>query len=71
VQRFSQAKAAPGMARPSWWVVGDVLAALGKGNAYYLASEVFAAMASDVPAFAGMTYDALGMRGLVVSGGVQ
>ena len=71
VQRFSQAKAAPGMARPSWWVVGDVLAALGKGNAYYLASEVFAAMAADVSAFAGMTYDALGMRGLVVSGGAQ
>jgi len=71
VQRFLQAKAAPGMARPSWWVVGDVLAALGKGNAYYLASEVFAAMASDVPAFAGMTYDALGMRGLVVAGGTQ
>jgi NADH-quinone oxidoreductase subunit G len=71
VQRFTQAKAAPGMARPSWWVVGDVLAALGKGDAYYLASEVFSAVATDVPAFAGMSYDALGMRGLVVSGGAQ
>ena len=71
VQRFAQAKAAPGMARPSWWVVGDLLAALGKGDAYYLASEVFAAMAADVPAFAGMSYDALGMRGLVASGGAK
>jgi NADH-quinone oxidoreductase subunit G len=71
VQRFSQAKAAPGMARPSWWVIGDVLAALGKGNAYYLASEVFSALASEVSAFAGMSYDTLGMRGLVVSGGAQ
>ncbi len=71
VQRFFQAKAAPGMARPSWWVAGDILAALGKGDAYYLASEVFSAMAGDVPAFAGMSYDALGMRGLVVSGGAQ
>jgi NADH-quinone oxidoreductase subunit G len=71
VQRFSQAKAAPGMSRPSWWVVGDVLAALGKGDAYYLASEVFSAMAADVDDFAGMTYDALGMRGVVVSGGAQ
>jgi NADH-quinone oxidoreductase subunit G len=71
VQRFSQAKAAPGMARPSWWVVGDVLAALGKGDAYYLASEVFSAMAADVSEFAGMSYDALGMRGLVVSGATQ
>jgi NADH-quinone oxidoreductase subunit G len=71
VQRFTQAKAAPGMARPSWWVVGDVLAALGKSKAYYLASEVFVALASEVPAFAGMNYDALGMRGLVVAGAAQ
>ncbi|MDQ6736308.1 MAG: molybdopterin-dependent oxidoreductase, partial [Gemmatimonadota bacterium] len=68
VQRFAQARAAPGMARPSWWVVGDLLAALGKGDAYYLASEVFSALATEVPAFGGMNYDALGMRGLVVSG---
>ncbi len=71
VQRFTQAKAAPGMARPSWWVVGDVLAALGKGEAYYLASEVFAAMAAETAPFAGMSYDALGMRGLVVTGGAR
>jgi NADH-quinone oxidoreductase subunit G len=71
VQRFTQAKAAPGMARPSWWVVGDILAALGKGEAYYLASEVFSAMASEVPAFAGMNYDALGMRGIVLAGGAK
>ena len=71
VQRFSQAKAAPGMARPSWWVVGDVLAALGKGDAFYLASEVFAAMAGEVSAFAGMNYDGLGMRGMVIAGGAQ
>ena len=68
VQRFAQARAAPGMARPSWWVVGDLLAALGKGDAYYLASEVFSALATEVPAFGGMSYDALGMRGLAVSG---
>ena len=71
VQRFMQAKAAPGMARPSWWVVGDLLAALGKGEAYYLASEVFAALATDVQAFSGMNYDALGMRGMVLSEGAK
>jgi NADH-quinone oxidoreductase subunit G len=71
VQRFMQAKAAPGMARPSWWVVGDLLAALGKGEAYYLASEVFAAMAASVPAFAGMSYDVLGMRGMTLSEGAR
>jgi NADH-quinone oxidoreductase subunit G len=71
VQRFMQAKAAPGMARPSWWVVGDILAALGNGDAYYMADEVFAAMAAEVPAFAGMSYEALGMHGLIVSGAAQ
>ena len=29
VQRFMQAKAAPGFARPSWFVLADLLAALG------------------------------------------
>jgi NADH-quinone oxidoreductase subunit G len=68
VQRFMQAKAAPGMARPSWWVVGDILAALGKGEAFYLASEVFSSMAAQVAAFGGMSYDSLGMRGQIVAG---
>ncbi|MDQ2891445.1 MAG: 2Fe-2S iron-sulfur cluster-binding protein [Gemmatimonadota bacterium] len=68
VQRFSQARAAPGMARPSWWVVGDLLAALGTGEAYYLASEVFAAMAAGEAPFADMTYESLGMRGLTIAG---
>ena len=27
IQRFWPAKAAPGMARPAWWVAGEVLAA--------------------------------------------
>ncbi|MEO8945864.1 MAG: 2Fe-2S iron-sulfur cluster-binding protein [Gemmatimonadaceae bacterium] len=71
VQRFFQAKAAPGMARPSWWVVGDVLTALGKGTAYYLASEVFAALASEVPEFGAMNYDALGVRGLLLAGATR
>ncbi len=53
VQRFTQAKAAPGLARPSWWVVGDLLTALGRGDAFYLASEVFAALASEVSAVRG------------------
>src|SRR5262249_29140629 len=34
VQRFMQAKAAPGFARPSWFVIADVLAALGAPQDY-------------------------------------
>jgi NADH-quinone oxidoreductase subunit G len=68
VQRYMQAKAAPGMARPAWWAVGDVLAALGDGSGFFLASEAFAALAGSRAEFAGMSYDTLGMRGAVVAG---
>ncbi len=68
VQRFTQAKAAPGMARPSWWVIGDLLAALGRGSAYYLASEVFAELAKSDSHFSGMSYDTLGLRGATMTG---
>ncbi|HJQ21797.1 MAG TPA: 2Fe-2S iron-sulfur cluster-binding protein [Gemmatimonadaceae bacterium] len=63
VQRFMQAKAAPGLARPSWWVLSDLLSAAGEPTQFFLASDVFAAMSKDVSHFAGMTYDALGLKG--------
>jgi NADH-quinone oxidoreductase subunit G len=66
VQRFLQAKAAPGMARPSWWVVSDLLAAAGGNGGHMLASSAFAAVAAAHPEFAGMNYDALGMRGATI-----
>jgi predicted molibdopterin-dependent oxidoreductase YjgC len=66
VQRFMQAKAAPGMARPSWLVLGDLLGAMGAQTNFFLPSEVFANLASVKPDFAGLTYDKLGMRGLPV-----
>ena len=66
VQRFLQARAAPGLARPSWFVLGDLLAALGGSESFYLASDVFAALAAARPEFAGLSYDRLGLRGLPV-----
>ena len=68
VQRFTQAKAPPGFARPSWWVIADVLTAIGDKTELFLARDVFAAMARDVSAFNGMTYDTLGLKGRDVSG---
>jgi NADH-quinone oxidoreductase subunit G len=68
VQRYMQAKAAPGMARPLWWAIGDLLTAMGDRSEYYIAGEVFAEMAEQVPGFAGMTYDSIGLRG-TISGG--
>jgi NADH-quinone oxidoreductase subunit G len=63
VQRFQQAKAAPGFARPSWFVLSDLLTATGKATNHILASDVFAALAKAHPHFAGMSYDRLGLRG--------
>jgi NADH-quinone oxidoreductase subunit G len=68
VQRFMQAKAAPGLARPSWFVLSDLLAALGERTAYFLAADAFAALAASHPEFAGMTYDTLGLKGQLVAG---
>jgi NADH-quinone oxidoreductase subunit G len=67
VQRFLQAKAAPGIARPSFFVIGDLLAALGDGEGYWTASAAFEALAAANPAFAGMSYDSLGLRGKVAA----
>jgi NADH-quinone oxidoreductase subunit G len=67
VQRFMQTRAAPGFARPSWYVLSDLLAALGSRTNYSLASEVFGALAAAHSEFAGMSYDVLGLKGRSVA----
>ena len=43
IQRFHQAKSQPGMARPAWWVAGEVLAGPGPdADAPSTAEEAFA-----------------------------
>jgi NADH-quinone oxidoreductase subunit G len=71
VQRFMQAKTAPGYARPSFAVLGDLLGLLGESTGYMLASEAFAAIASSEAPFHGLAWDALGLRGAVVAGGTN
>lgn len=68
VQRFLQARAAPGMARPSWYVLADLCSASGDRQDALIASQAFAALAAAQPAFAGMSYDALGLKGTMVAG---
>ena len=68
VQRFLQAKAAPGFARPSWFVLADLLTAAGSRTSHMLASDVFGALAKTRPEFAGMSYDALGLKGATIAG---
>ncbi len=64
VQRFTQARQAPGETRPSWLVLGDLLGAMGKQSNFFLPSEVFAKLASSNSAFAGLSYDTIGFKGL-------
>ncbi|MBA3671687.1 MAG: molybdopterin-dependent oxidoreductase [Gemmatimonadaceae bacterium] len=67
VQRFLQARAAPGYARPSFFVLGDLLAAAGEGEGYWSASQAFDALAAAHPGYAGMSYDTLGLKGAMTS----
>jgi NADH-quinone oxidoreductase subunit G len=71
VQRFLQAKAAPGLARPSWFVLADLLGSLGESTNYYVPADVFGALAASHAEFAGLSYDTLGLRGLPVLGTAQ
>ena len=67
VQRFLQAKAAPGLARPSWIVATDLLGAVGETAPYFSPREVFAALAAAHPEYAGLSYDTIGLRGLPIA----
>jgi len=66
VQRYFQAKPAPGMARPAWWILGELLAALERGGPFLSASEAFDLLAREEPAFSGLSYDRLGTLGAVL-----
>jgi NADH-quinone oxidoreductase subunit G len=68
VQRFLQAKAAPGLARPSWYVLADLNAALGMPADHVLPGAVFEALATAEPAFGGLSYEGLGLYGAPVQG---
>jgi NADH-quinone oxidoreductase subunit G len=67
VQRFTQAKAAPGLSRPTWLVLGDLLGAMGKQSEFFLPSDVFTKLASSRREFAGLSYDKLGFKGLPIA----
>jgi NADH-quinone oxidoreductase subunit G len=63
VQRFLQARQAPGLVRPGWAALSDLLTGLGESAIYFQPSDVFTALAAATPAFNGMSYDSLGLRG--------
>jgi NADH-quinone oxidoreductase subunit G len=67
VQRFQQAKSQPGMARPAWWVAGEVTAGPGPdAPAPSTAAEAFELLGERWPVFAGLSHDDLGYTGRVL-----
>ena len=71
VQRYTQARAAPGMARPAWWVAAEACALLEPGRgAPQTAAEAFAALGEWIPALAGLTHADLGLTGRRLDGSV-
>jgi NADH-quinone oxidoreductase subunit G len=67
IQRYNQAKSQPGMARPAWWVAGEVLAGPGpSASAPATAAEAFALLGERWPAFAGLTHADIGYTGRVL-----
>ncbi len=67
VQRFHQALAPPGIARPAWMVLSRLLASGRNGRAISDIREAFARMAESTPAFAGLTWDGIGLKGASVA----
>ncbi|MCU0618611.1 MAG: 2Fe-2S iron-sulfur cluster-binding protein [Gemmatimonadaceae bacterium] len=66
VQRFLQATTPPGQARPTHLVLGELAAALGVARPAPTAGAVFDRLAETVPAFAGLRWAKLGLRGLPI-----
>jgi len=57
------------MARPAWWVAGEVLAGPGpSADAPATAAEAFALLGERWPVFAGLTHGDLGYTGRVLQG---
>jgi NADH-quinone oxidoreductase subunit G len=67
VQRYQQAKSPPGMARPAWWVAGEVLAGPGPSpTAPSSAAQAFEWLGETWPVFAGLRHADLGFTGRVL-----
>ncbi len=65
VQRYLQAKPAPGMARPAWWVLTELQGTTGVATA----AQAFDVLAQSVDAFAGLSYAELGLGGKKIATG--
>ena len=64
IQRLNQAIQPPGEARDDWEVLRDLIVAIGGSNGVYSIEDVFKAMASEVPALAGLSISRVGDAGV-------
>jgi len=71
VQRFRQAVEPIGQALAEWEIVGRVLTALGDKSTAARAEHWFRQLVAAVPAFAGLSYQALGDGGRLLAGAVK
>ena len=72
VQRFTQAKAPPGMARPAWWVAAEGWSRLEAGREVpETAALAFAALGAGIPALSGLSYADLGATGRMAETGAS
>jgi NADH-quinone oxidoreductase subunit G len=67
VQRFFEAKSAPGMARPAWWIAAEATHLVRGGPVPATAADAFVALGAAIPALAGLTYQDLGHTGRVAA----
>jgi NADH-quinone oxidoreductase subunit G len=67
VQLFQQARGTPAMARPAWWVAGEVLAGPGPdADAPATAAEAFVQLGRYQAAFSSLTHADIGFTGRVL-----
>jgi NADH-quinone oxidoreductase subunit G len=69
IQRYNQARSQPGMARPAWWIAGEVLAGPGpSASAPATAAEAFSLLGERWPVFAATSYEDIGYTGRMLDG---
>jgi predicted molibdopterin-dependent oxidoreductase YjgC len=67
VQRYLQARSAPGMARPAWWVAAGAWEFLADGRAAPdTAAAAFERLSETIPSLGGLTYADLGLTGRAI-----
>lgn len=69
VQRYTQARMAPNMARPAWWIAAETLAVRDSGfDPPSDAAEAFGVLAGRFDALGGITHGSLGLTGQLIPG---